>query len=269
MKKILALAALLSFLAPAAADKPASTTLAVFAAASLVEPFMELGKSFEAANPGVHLTFNFAGSQQLRAQLEHGAPADLFASANTKEIEAAAKAGLLDPKSVRTFARNRLVVIHPAANPARLAALADLARPGVKLDLADEAVPVGQYTRAMLDKAAADPSLGPDFKTRVLKNAVSLEDNVKSIVAKVQLGEADAGVVYSSDAPAENKKLGTIAIPDSLNVLADYPIAVVAKSAHADLAAKFIAALLSPQGQALLVKHGFLAAPPASATPEK
>ena len=171
----------------------------VFAAASLTEPFGEIGKSFEAAHPGVTVVYNFAGSQQLAQQINAGAPADVFASANKKQMGATIDAGSVISGTQQIFARNRLVVIYPKDNPAGLKDLNDLANPGLKLVLAAKEVPVGQYTLDFLDKAAADPALGTTFKDAVLKNVVSYEDNVKNVLTKVALGEADAGIVYLSD----------------------------------------------------------------------
>lgn len=249
--------------APATATVPPTPapqrTLTVFAAASLTESFGELGKLFESSHPGVNVAISFAGSQQLSAQLVQGAPADLFASANTKEMDNAIKGGVAISGTQKIFARNRLVVIFPKDNPAKIAALADLARPGLKLDLADKAVPVGQYTLDMLDKMSADATYGADFKANVLKNAVSYENDVKAVVAKVSLGEADAGVVYSTDVTvAAAPRLGTITIPDKFNQLATYPIAPLAKAPQPELAAQFIELVLSDAGQKILARYGFI-----------
>jgi molybdate transport system substrate-binding protein len=152
------------------------------------------------------------------------------------------------------FLTNKLVVILPANNPAALAKLEDLAKPGIKLVLAAEAVPVGKYALQALD--LMDASFENGFKDKVLKNVVSNEDNVKQVVAKVQLGEADAGIVYISDSIAA-PELKSIEIPTDLNVVAKYPIAPLAKSKNADLAAKFTEYVLSADGQAVLQKWGF------------
>ena len=244
---------------------PAQTqaTLNVFAAASLTESFGDIGKRFEAENPGVTVQFNFAGSQDLRAQLENGAKADLFASANEKEIDTAKSESLVDPQTIHDFAHNRLVAIFPKSNPAKIAALADLAKPGVKIDLADVSVPVGKYTTQMLDKISKDPAYGPDYQKQFLANVVSLEDDVKAVLNKVRLGEVDAGVVYVTDVtPEARKDVGSLDVPDQFNQIASYPIAVVAKSAEPDLAAKFENLVLSSEGQEILSRYNFM---PASA----
>jgi molybdate transport system substrate-binding protein len=157
----------------------------------------------------------------------------------------------------QVFLNNKLVVILPADNAAGLAKLEDLANSGIKLVLAAEEVPVGKYARQALDQM--NGQFGSDFQAKVLANVVSNEDNVKQVVAKVQLGEADAGIVYTSDAVAA-PELKTIEIPAELNVIAEYPIATLTQSANADLADAFIAYVLSSDGQAVLQNWGF--APP-------
>ena len=235
-------------------SSPKPRTLNVFAAASLTDAFTEIGKNFEAANPGVTLSFNFAGSQALRTQIEEGAPADVFASANKTEMDNLISGSFVNQDAAQVFLNNKLIVILPANNPAGLAELEDLAKPGMKLVLAAEEVPVGKYTRQALD--TMNGKFGSDFKDKVLTNLVSNEDNVKQVVAKVQLGEADAGIVYTSDAIAA-PDLKTIEIPAELNVIAKYPIAPLAKSANADLAQVFIEYILSSDGQDILQKWGF------------
>ena len=244
---------------PLPAARPPARTLTVFAAASLTESFGELGRQFEAARPGVEVLINFAGSQQLRAQLEQGARADVFAPANTTEMNAAIDSKLVVSGTQKTFALNRLVVIFPKDNPGKITALADLARPGLKLVVADKAVPVGRYTLDMLAGMSRDPSYGADFAGRVQANFVSHENDVKAVVAKVRLGEADAGVVYSTDVTAAAAQDVTpLAIPDRFNRLATYPIAALAGAPQPDLARQFVDLVLSDAGQALLARYGFL-----------
>jgi molybdate transport system substrate-binding protein len=240
------------------ASTPEPRTLNVFAAASLTDAFTEIGINFEAVNPGVTVIFNFAGSRALRTQIEEGAPADVFASANKIEMDTLVTSAHVAQDAPQVFLNNQLVVILPADNPAALEKLEDLANPDIKLVLAAEEVPVGKYARQALDQM--NGPLGSDFKDKVLANVVSNEDNVKQVVAKVQLGEADAGIVYTSDAVAV-PELKTIEIPAELNVIAKYPIAPLSKSANADLATAFINYVLSDEGQAVLQKWGF--APPA------
>lgn len=233
--------------------------LMVFAAASLTDAFAELGTHFEAANPGVAVTFNFAGSQQLAQQLSQGAPGDVFAGANARQMAVVVANGRIAPDAPATFTRNRLVVIFPADNPADLQALPDLARPGVRLVLAEEAVPVGRYTLDFLDKAAADAALGPAFRDGVLANVVSYEQNVRTVFTKVALGEADAGVVYSSDVVgAGSDAVAHITIPDDLNVIATYPIAPLTDAQRPFLAQHFVDFVLSKEGQAIMASYGFV-----------
>ena len=256
---------LMSCAAPPPRTTSAPATLTVFAAASLKDAFGEMGKQFEAANAGVKVVFNFAGSQQLAQQLSQGAPADVFASANKKQLDAVVEAGRIISGTARTFARNRLMVALPKDNPAQLATLQDLSKANLKLVLAAKEVPVGQYALDFLDKAVKDKAFGDGFKEAVLKNVKSYEDNVKAVLTKVALGEADAGIVYASDiTPDARDKVTTIAIPDALNTLAVYPIASIkdakdAKDAQqAELAQKFVAYVLSDAGQAILAANGFV-----------
>ena len=238
-----------------ATDLPAkSTDLTVFAAASLTDAFTEIGQAFDATHPEVNAVFNFGGSQNLRTQLEQGAQADVFASANQKEMDAAIASGLVVSGTEQTFLNNHLVVILPAANPGAIQSLEDLARPGLKLVLAAEEVPVGNYARQALEKL--DATYGGYYKQAVLANVVSNEDNVKQVVAKVQLGEADAGIVYSSDAIAA-PDLKTIVIPPDANVVAKYPIALLRAAPSPALAQGFVDFVLSPEGQSILKKWGF------------
>ncbi len=240
----------------ASTSTPEPRTLTVFAASSLTDAFTEIGGNFQAAYPNVTVTFNFAGSQALRTQIEEGAPADIFASASGKEMDTLVTGAFVAEGVSQIFLYNKLVVILPADNPAGVDSLEDLATAGVKIVLADEVVPVGNYARQSLD--LMNSSFGNDFKDKVLANIVSNEDNVKQVVAKVQLGEADAGIVYTSDAVAA-PELQTIEIAAELNIIAKYPIAPLAESANSDLAEAFIAYVLSADGQAILQKWGFAA----------
>ena len=229
------------------------------AAASLTASFTEIGQMFEAAHPGIKVAFNFAGSQQLEQQLSLGAPGDVFASAAANYMDLAVQANLVTASMVKTFAENRLVVIYPAANPAGLTKLQDLAKPGLKLDLADKSVPVGNYSLQFLAKASQDPGFGASFQDDVLKNVVSYEENVKSVVTKVSLDQADAGICYTTDITGDvAASLSKLDIPDALNVVAVYPIAPISGSKNPTLANDFVSLVLSPGGQAVLHKYGFL-----------
>ncbi len=239
-----------------------SGELTVFAAASLTGAFEEMKASLEESNPGLSITLNFASSTQLRAQLEQGAQADVFASADEKQMDLAQQAGLLDGVPAM-FAHNRLVVILPRDNPAGIETLQDLSKPGFKLDLASETAPIGAYTRQFLERASAAPAFGADFEQRALANVVSEEENVKQVVAKVRLGEADAGICYVSDVtPEAAPDLTTIDIPDELNQIATYPIAVLKDAGDPALAEAFVDYVLSAEGQAVLQGQGFIPVAP-------
>lgn len=235
--------------------------LIVFAAASLAEAFTEMGRQFEAANPGTEVILNLAGSQQLAHQLSQGAPADVFASADERQMAAAISAGRVENGDQQVFARNHLVVAYPAGNPAHLRQLADLAQPGLRIILAAAEVPAGRYAQLFLDQAAQDPALGPDFRERVINNVVSYEENVRAVLSKVILSEADAGIIYASDVDQDtDDRLGWIEIPDALNPMASYPIAALNDSRNLALSHSFVRFVLSPEGQEILVEHGFLPA---------
>lgn len=233
--------------------------LTVFAAASLTEAFTQVGQAFEVDHPGVTVTFNFGGSQQLAQQLNQGAPADVFASANNTQMGGAIAGGRVISGSQQAFVRNRLVVVYPADNPANLTGLPDLTQPGLRLILAAAEVPVGRYSVEFLDKAAQDPTFGEAFKTQVLANVVSYEQNVKVVLTKVVLGEGDAGIVYTSDVtPDVSDQVGRLEIPDALNTIAVYPIAPVSDAVYPVQAQAFVDYVLSPAGQAVLAEFGFI-----------
>jgi molybdate transport system substrate-binding protein len=235
---------------------PEPRTLTVFAAASLTDAFTEMGHNFEASHPGVTVALNFAGSQTLSMQLTQGAVADVFASANHTEMDKLVTGSLVNQDAPKDFLTNKLVILLPKNNPANVQTLQDLARSGLKLVLADATVPAGKYARQILDNLSKDASFGADFKTKVLANVVSNETDVKQVVAKVQLGEADAGIVYISDAIAA-PELKTIEIPANFNVIAKYPIAALTKAPQSELASEFTGYVLSTDGQATLKKWGF------------
>lgn len=232
--------------------------ITVFAAASLTDAFSELAEVYQAQNEGVQVVFNFAGSSQLATQLNEGIAADVFASANAAQMQAAVDGGRIAAGTERVFVSNRLTIVVPADNPAGINALEDLAQPGVQLILAVEGVPVRQYTDEIV---AAMPA---DFQEQFYNNLVSEEDNVRQVAAKVALGEADAGVVYTSDVtPDIADKVQQIDIPDAQNVIATYPIAPLADAPQPELAHGFIDFVLSAEGQRILSRWGF-GPPPAN-----
>jgi molybdate transport system substrate-binding protein len=227
----------------------------VFAAASLTEAFTEMGKRLEVFHPGLRLRFNFAGSQALRTQLEQGASADVFAAANMAQMSLAKQSGVVQGETP-IFIKNRLVAIVPRSNPGQVSAFSDLAKPGLRLILAGPHVPVGHYSRQAIQRAAAD--YGADFDERVLKNLVSEEHNVKQVVTKVQLGEADVGLSYISDiTPSTQQEVQIIPIPDAYNQIATYPIARLKGAQNPVAAAGFMQFVLSPQGQRIMKSYNF------------
>lgn len=247
--------------APSATPEPANEReLVVFAAASLRDVFGKLGKEFERAHPGVRVIFNFAGSQELRTQIEHGAEGDVFAAANQKHISE-----LVDQKLVGTpvlFAWNHLVVIVPRGE-GTVKSFADLPR-ATRIVIAAPDVPAGSYALQVLDKATAAM---PEFRQQVEAHVVSRELNVRQVVAKVVLGEGNAGIVYRTDAASVAGKVDVIAIPDRLNVSAGYPIATLARPQHPALAAAWMEYVRSPEGQEELGSFGFATQPPAPGAP--
>jgi len=232
--------------------------LTVFAASSLTDAFTEIGKDFDVKS-GNTTIFQFAGSQALRTQLEQGAKADVYASASATQFDPLVKTGTV--RSGQTFARNRLIVIAPQTSTV-VKTLADLARPGIKLVLADKTVPVGNYSRKTFDLIAKAGTYGSDFNTRLLKNVVSEEPNVRQVTLKIQLGQGDAAVVYVSDVtPSLKAEVRTIGLPTRFNPLVSYPIGVLNASQNAAPAKAFVDYVLSNDGQRVLKKWGFVGSP--------
>lgn len=245
--------------APVASEDDQGKGLTIFAAAALTEAFTELGERFEELHPGISVSLNFAGSHQLAQQIAQGAPADVFASANLKQMEVAIDTERVEQEQMRVFAGNRLVIVFPADNPARLGNLGDLGAPNTRVVLASEAAPVGQYALEYLDNASQEGGLGSDYKAKVLENVVSYEENVRAVLSKVLLGEADAGIVYISDLTnLDPQQVGAIEIPTEWNPLASYYIAPLNDSMQSDLAQDFIEFVLSMEGQDILRKYGLL-----------
>ncbi len=228
----------------------------MFAAASLTESFTAIGKRLELGHPGLRVLFNFAGSQALRMQIDQGAPADVYASANVEQMAMAQKSGMVEnPPTI--FIKNRLVAIVPRGNPGCVAHFRDLAKPNLKLVLAGRHVPVGRYSRDVLRRAAMD--VGDDFEARVLRNLVSEEHNVKQVVTKVQLGEADVGMAYISDITTRiAHAIVTIPIPDAYNRTATYPMAIIKGTRQRAAAEVFIEFVGSDQGQAIMKSYNFI-----------
>ncbi len=229
--------------------------LVMYEAASLKDAFAAVAAKFQAAHPGTRVVPMAAGSQELRAQIEQGAPADLFASADRRHMDALVAAKLVEAPEI--FACNQLVVVtRPGLDPVK--SVGDLPR-AERVVVGAPQVPVGAYTGKMLDNAAR--TYGPDFRRRVDDHIVSRELNVRQVLAKVLLGEADAAIVYSSDAAAARGKVRVVPIPAALSPIAEYPIAVVRGARHAGSARAFIEFLKGPTGAAALHEAGFTACP--------
>ena len=219
----------------------------VFAAASLTEAFTELGDLLEGRS-NLAVTFNFASSSDLAVQIAEGAPADVYASADALQMKVLADAGLaVDPVD---FATNRLVIITPEDNPAGLESPDDLARAGVKLVLGGPEVPAGNYARRAFEELGLAGSIEP--------NVVSNEDDVKQVVTKVRLGEADAGVCYVTDVtPEVESEVTTIEFPQEAGIEARYPVTVLSEAPNPDGARAFYDLVLSDDGREVLQRHGF------------
>ena len=225
--------------------------LTVFAAASLTDAFEQLATDISATHPDVEITFNFAGSQALVTQLsEGGAEADVLALASPAQMTAAIEAEI-PVGTTSIFARNLLTVVVPSDNPAGIASIQDLAGDDIRLVLANPDVPAGNYARQLLCNVADEDSA---FIGNVADNVVSEEENVRAVLTKVQLGEADAGIVYVTDALTAGADVAMIEIPAEQNVVASYPIGTLTDD---PLAAAFISYVLSAEGQATLASFGF------------
>jgi molybdate transport system substrate-binding protein len=232
--------------------------ITVFAAASLTGAFGGIKEAYEKDNPGVSIVYNFDGTQALRTHLEQGAYADVFASANTKHMDALKNGGLIRNDTVSTFAKNRIVIIVPKDNRRNISNLSDLAEPKTRIVIGTKDVPCGAYALQILDKLANDSRYGLDYRRKVMDNVLSQETAVTGIVAKVSSGEADAGFTYYSDVSEDAKdKLTKIDIPDGYNVVAEYPIAVTEESGEPEEAIRFIGYVESDKGRAILEEYGF------------
>ncbi|MEU9839884.1 molybdate ABC transporter substrate-binding protein [Actinomadura sp. NPDC048032] len=224
--------------------KPGGATLTVFAAASLTEAFTALGKTFEDAHPGVRVRFQFGGSSTLAQQITQGAPADVFAAASPATMRTVTGAGDASGQP-RVFARNRLVIAVPKGDPAKVAKVGDLGRPGLKVVLCAVQVPCGAAAGTAL--AAAGVEVEP----------VSREKDVKAVLTKVGLGEADAGLVYRTDVKAAGGEVAGIEFPEAAKAINDYPIVEVARAPHGALAKEFIQLVVGEQGRSVLSRAGF------------
>lgn len=225
-------------------DSGGSGDVVVFAAASLTEAFTEIGEAFEATDSDLTVTFNFAASSELASQIVEGAPADVFASADPSNMAKLVDVGANDGDPV-VFARNRSAIVVAEGNPLRITGLGDLTDPDLVLVVCAPEVPCGTYATQLFDRAGIEVT--PD----------SYEENVKAVVTKVRLGEADAGIAYATDVIAAEDRADGVEIPVDQNVVAEYPITVTSESPSPEGGRAFVDFVLSDVGQRILVEHGF------------
>lgn len=229
--------------ASASSSAALSGSITVFAASSLKEAFTTIGQQFQAAHPGVKVTFSFGASSTLATQITSGAPADVFASASTKNMQEVVTAG--DASSPVNFVKNVMEVAVPPSNPGHVTSVNDLAKSSVKVALCQPQVPCGSVAVKVFANA------------RITVKPVTLQPDVKSVLTQVELGNVDAGMVYVTDVNAAGSKVKGILIPDNVNASTEYPIAAVSKSANSALAQAFVAYVLSPAGQSVLTADKF------------
>jgi molybdate transport system substrate-binding protein len=235
---------------------PAGIPLTVFGAASLARALDAVKTAYEAASPGRTLTISTDSSSALATQIEHGAPADVFLSADTTNPKKLVDGGFADGDAV-AFAANELTIITPSDNPAGLAGPLDLAKPGIKIIAAGDEVPITKYATQLVDNLGQEAGAPADFAARYAGNVVSKEDNVAAVRTKIEAGEGDAAIVYVTDA-AGSHEVTTIEVPDGANVLATYSGVVIKASSNIDAAHAFLDWLTGPDGQAILARSGFL-----------
>jgi molybdate transport system substrate-binding protein len=252
MRALISIASLAcSLCLTACAERPADQAAVIYAASSLTDVLTELERAYEASTPGPGVDISFAGSQVLRLQIEQGAPADVFASANLEHMEALQRGGLVT--NSRVFLRNELVVIVPRDNPAGIERFADLPK-ARRLVVGAPEVPIGAYTARLL--AGADAQLGQTFSSAVRQRVVSEESNVRLVRAKVELGEADAAIVYRSDAAASDR-VQTITIPAPMTVHADYAIGALASSSRGRAVQRWLSFVVGDAAREVFTRHGF------------
>jgi len=240
----LAVAVAAILLATCASNGEAARVITIFAAASLTDCFKAMGAGFEKDHPGTQVNFNFAGSPTLVMQIEQGAKADLFASADTANVDKIENGGYAAGEP-EVFAHNQLEIVVAPHNPKEILGLSDLARPDVTYISAGPTVPAGRYAAEALAKAS------------VRATPRSLETDVKSVIGKVELGEADAGIVYTTDVKAAGEKVEGVQIPDGYNVVATYPVVILKASTHPEVARGFIDYVQFGPGLSILVSFGF------------
>ncbi len=234
-------------------------SIRIMAAASLTEVFNALKAGFEEKYQGIRLEINYAGSQALFSQINMGVAADIFASANIKYMDQLQGLDMVVNPTI--FAHNKLLIAVFKKTEIDIQSFEDLIKNDIKLVIADESVPVGRYTVQVLEKQSKKQGLVADFQEKFIDNVISKELDVKSVVAKVELGEADAGIVYKTDVNSSNKdNIMIVNIEDKYNVIADYPIALLKgiSRKNGEIANKFLDYLYSSEGGRILEEHGFV-----------
>ncbi|MDO8841204.1 molybdate ABC transporter substrate-binding protein [Methanocalculus sp.] len=232
--------------------------ITVFSAASLTGAITDLSGLFEEKYPGTVVIHNFDNSNALRTQIEHGAKADIFISADMGQMTALLEKGCIDEQSVVIILENALAVIIPVENPASITEIRDLGYPGVRLVIGADGTPFGRYTREILEKYRDDPQYGSVFVDTIYSNIVSEEMSVGSVMPKIILGEADAAFLYKSDILKRyNDQVIRIEIPEAYNVVARYPAGILKESANKNLAEEYVNFLTGPEGGILLREYGF------------
>jgi molybdate transport system substrate-binding protein len=233
--------------------------LTIFAAASLKDVLAEAETAYEAANPGTDLTISTDSSAALETQIEQGAPVDVFLSADTTNPQKLVDRGFASGAAI-PFAGNKLTVIVPTDNPGGIRSPVDLAKDGVRIIAAGDEVPITRYATRLVENLGQQPDAPAGFAAAYAANVASKEDSVGQVVAKIELGEGDAGIVYVTDAAASDE-VTPIDVPDAANVSATYAGVVVGESTSQDAAAAFLDWLTGPDGQAVLSSFGFLPPP--------
>jgi molybdate transport system substrate-binding protein len=249
------IAALILVVSAGFAEDPKELT--VFTAASLTGAFGEIGQA-RRNETNISVAFNFDDSQSLRIQIENGAYADIFTSANKKQMNAVKADGIMNDSSVIIFTNNKLSLVVPKYNPEKISNLTDLAKPGLRIVVGTKDVPVGDYAMQIINKLGNDSAYGSEYKKNVLANVISQETNVNYVVTKAALGEADVGFAYISDV-TENlmSKVHKIEIPDEYNVIAEYLIGILKDSKYSAESEKFIELVTSDKGKTIMEKYGF------------
>lgn len=259
IRVVILLVIFMSYLTSAGCSKEKKTTITILAAASLTEVFTELEKGFEAQYEDVDLQFIFAGTSTLMTQIKEGIDADVFVSANETSMEELIGEGFVSSEDAQVFAQNQLVLMVSKASEYNIQELDDVLQEGVKIVIAEPSQPIGKYTEELLGLIEKDGRFAKNYKVLFYERIVSMENTVKGVCAKVEIGEADVGVVYTTDFTTVNKdSVYQIEIPSTCNKVATYELAVIKASQHQDLSTEFVAYVQGEEGKKYLLKYGFM-----------